>query len=507
MAEKKYVLAIDQSTQGTKGILFDAEGQLICRRDVAHEQIVNEKGWVSHDLDEIYRNTLQVVQDVVTEAGIAKEEIACLGISNQRETSAAWDRKTKEPLAKAIVWQCSRAEDICKRIENNVILDTKQEQKASGGVGEAIRQKTGMQLSPYFPAAKYAWLQENEPEVARAKQENRLCLGTIDSWLVFKLTKGEAFATDVSNASRTQLFNITDLKWDEELCGWFSVDAKTLPEVRDSNAFYGQTDFEGFFAEPVPILGVIGDSQGALYGQNCREKGLVKATYGTGSSVMMHAGDKPIVLDNGMVTSIAWGMDGKVSYVLEGNINYAGATVSWLKDNLGIITSAGETEAMAFAANPTDETYLIPAFSGLGAPYWKADAKAMLYGMSRTTGKNEIVCAALESIALQIADIVEGMQYDKGMSKSVLRVDGGATENAYLMQFQSDILQKKVEVSVCQEASAYGAALLSGEKAEIYDDKVLSDLRACQVYEPKMPESKRQEKWQGWRNAMEKVLR
>lgn len=441
MAGKKYVLAIDQGTQGTKGILFDAEGQLICRRDIAHEQIVNEKGWVSHDLDEIYRNTLQVVQDVVTEAGIAKEEIACLGISNQRETSAAWDRKTKEP------------------------------------------------------------------EVARAKQENRLCLGTIDSWLVFKLTKGEAFATDVSNASRTQLFNITDLKWDEEICGWFSVDAKTLPEVRDSNAFYGKTDFEGFFAEPIPILGVIGDSQGALYGQNCREKGLVKATYGTGSSVMMHAGDKPIVLDNGMVTSIAWGMDGKVSYVLEGNINYAGATVSWLKDNLGIITSAGETEAMAFAANPTDETYLIPAFSGLGAPYWKVDAKAMLYGMSRTTGKNEIVCAALESIAYQIADIVEGMQYDKGISKSVLRVDGGATENAYLMQFQSDILQKKVEVSACQEASAYGAALLSGEKAEIYDDKVLSDLRACQVYEPKMPESKRQEKWQGWRNAMEKVLR
>lgn len=441
MAGKKYVLAIDQSTQGTKGILFDAEGQLICRRDIAHEQIVNEKGWVSHDLDEIYRNTLQVVQDVVTEAGIAKEEIACLGISNQRETSAAWDRKT------------------------------------------------------------------NEPEVARAKQENRLCLGTIDSWLVFKLTKGEAFATDVSNASRTQLFNITDLKWDEEICGWFSVDAKTLPEVRDSNAFYGKTDFEGFFAEPIPILGVIGDSQGALYGQNCREKGLVKATYGTGSSVMMHAGDKPIVLDNGMVTSIAWGMDGKVSYVLEGNINYAGATVSWLKDNLGIITSAGETEAMAFAANPTDETYLIPAFSGLGAPYWKVDAKAMLYGMSRTTGKNEIVCAALESIAYQIADIVEGMQYDKGISKSVLRVDGGATENAYLMQFQSDILQKKVEVSACQEASAYGAALLSGEKAEIYDDKVLSDLRACQVYEPKMPESKRQEKWLGWRNAMEKVLR
>ena len=505
--KKQYVLAVDQSTQGTKGILFDAKGNLICRRDIPHEQIVNEKGWVSHDLDEIYRNTLQVVRYVVEASGIAKEEIACLGISNQRETSAAWDRLTGKPLAKAVVWQCARAEEICQRIERNVILQPQKERKTSGGVGEVVRQKTGMNLSPYFPAAKYAWLQENEPEVVEAKKNKRLALGTIDAYLVYRLTKGETFATDYSNASRTQLFNIHDLSWDAEICSWFSIDPASLPEVRDSNAFYGMTDFDGFLDKAIPICGLIGDSQGALFGQGCRETGMVKATYGTGSSVMMHAGDMPVILDNGMVTSLAWGLDGKVSYVFEGNINYAGAVITWLKDNLGLISDAGETENMACRANAADQTYLVPAFSGLGAPYWKADAAAMLYGMSRTTGKNEIVRAALESIAYQIADIVEGMRYDKDMSRSVLRVDGGATENAYLMQFQSDILQKKVEVSACQEASAYGAALLAGEKVGIYDDKVLSDLRARQVYEPKMPESKRQEKWQGWRNAMEKVLR
>ena len=505
--KKQYVLAVDQSTQGTKGILFDAKGNLICRRDIPHEQIVNEKGWVSHDLDEIYRNTLQVVRYVVEASGIAKEEIACLGISNQRETSAAWDRLTGKPLAKAVVWQCARAEEICQRIERNVILQPQKERKTSGGVGEVVRQKTGMNLSPYFPAAKYAWLQENEPEVVEAKKNKRLALGTIDAYLVYRLTKGETFATDYSNASRTQLFNIHDLSWDAEICSWFSIDPASLPEVRDSNAFYGMTDFDGFLDKAIPICGLIGDSQGALFGQGCRETGMVKATYGTGSSVMMHAGDMPVILDNGMVTSLAWGLDGKVSYVFEGNINYAGAVITWRKDNLGLISDAGETENMACRANAADQTYLVPAFSGLGAPYWKADAAAMLYGMSRTTGKNEIVRAALESIAYQIADIVEGMRYDKDMSRSVLRVDGGATENAYLMQFQSDILQKKVEVSACQEASAYGAALLAGEKVGIYDDKVLSDLRARQVYEPKMPESKRQEKWQGWRNAMEKVLR
>ena len=384
--EKKYVLAIDQSTQGTKAILFDTKGHLVCRQDLPHTQWINEKGWVSHDLTEIYQNTIQAVKNVVEASSISKEEIACIGISNQRETSAAWKKETGEPLADAIVWQCARAEEICAQIR-------------AQGVAEQIREKTGLNLSPYFPASKYAWLQEQVEAVKKAKEAGNLCLGTIDTWLLYKLTKGAVYATDYSNASRTQLFNIHTLEWDREICGWFDIDTENLPKVCDSSFSYGYTDFEGYLEQPIPITGVIGDSQGALFGQGCVEKGMVKATYGTGSSVMMNIGKKAVLSESGLVTSLAWGLHGKVSYVLEGNINYTGAVITWLKEEIGLITSPGETQELAEAANPKDQTYLVPAFSGLGAPYWKPEAKAILFGMSRTTGKREIVKAALESIA------------------------------------------------------------------------------------------------------------
>ena len=421
--EKRYVLAVDQSTQGTKAILFNQEGALISRSDLAHRQLIDEKGFISHNLDEIYKNTVQVVKNVVEKAGIDREEIACLGISNQRETSAAWSRSTAEPLAPAIVWQCARAKEICERVKKNVILDPSREQGKNGGVAEIIRQKTGMYLSAYFPAAKYAWLQENVEAVKQAKKENDLCLGTIDTWLVYKLTKGAVYATDYSNASRTQLFNIHTLQWDKEVCTWFGIDEKILPVVCDSSFCYGTTDLEGYFSKPVPIGGVIGDSQGALFGQGCLKRGMVKATYGTGSSVMMNVGTSPVCSDLGLVTSLAWGMDGKVSYVLEGNINYTGAVITWLKDEMGFIQSPKETEELALSANKNDTTYLVPAFSGLGAPYWKADAKAMIYGMSRTTGKKELVKAALESIAYQITDIVEMMRAEDGIEIKELCVE------------------------------------------------------------------------------------
>ena len=297
---KKYVLAVDQSTQGTKAMLFDEKGTAVHRSDLPHKQYINEKGWVSHDLHEIYRNTLQAVRNLIKESGVAKEEIVCLGISNQRETSAAWDRITGEPLAPAVVWQCARADEICGRVKET-------------GVSEPIREKTGLRLSPYFPAAKYAWLLENVEAVRAAEEERRLCFGTIDSWLVFKLTEGKVFATDYSNASRTQLYNIKNLNWDSEICQWFSIDRETLPEVRDSDGFYGTTDFEGLFSEPLAICGVIGDSQGALFGQGCVERGMVKATYGTGSSVMINMGNDFLLSGSGLVTSLAWGLDGKVS--------------------------------------------------------------------------------------------------------------------------------------------------------------------------------------------------
>lgn len=504
--KKKYVLAVDQSTQGTKAILFDKDSNLVCRSDLSHKQIINEKGWVSHDLSEIYENTIEVIKNVVEKAGIQKEEIACLGISNQRETSASWSRTSGEPLAPAIVWQCSRAEEVCERIKNNVIIDSSREQGISGGAAEVIRLKTGMHLSPYFPAAKFAWLLENVEAVKAAKASDDLCMGTMDTYLLFRLTKGRVYATDYSNASRTQLFNIHELSWDKEICTWFGIDAEKLPQVCDSNHQYGMTDLESYLRTPIPICGVIGDSQGALFGQGCIEKGMVKATYGTGSSVMMNVGENFVRSDLGLVTSLAWGLDGKINYVLEGNINYTGAVITWLKDDMGFISSPGETQEMAMEANPNDTTYLVPAFSGLGAPYWQPNAKAMMYGMSRTTGKKEIAKAALESIAYQITDIVEMMKAEDGIDVKELCVDGGPTGNQYLMKFQSDILGTTVSLPGCEESSALGAGLMAGLSCGMYQiETVFGGINRNQ-YIPEMAVAERQRKYLGWKEAVSKVL-
>lgn len=489
----RYVLAVDQSTQGTKAILFDSQGNVTCRCDVPHKQYINEKGWVSHNLEEIYQNTLQAVRDVVEKSGIAKEQILCLGISNQRETSAIWNRETGEPLTKAVVWQCSRAKEVCERVK-------------AQGKAEEIRQRTGMHLSPYFPASKYAWLRENTPGADKLMHDGKLCFGTIDTWLLFRLTHGKVFATDYSNASRTQLYNIYRFKWDEDICQWFGIDKKGLPQICDSSYQYGETDFEGFLQKPIPILGVIGDSQGALFGQGCIEKGMVKATYGTGSSVMMNIGEKPVLSEKGLVTSLAWGIDGKVSYVLEGNINYTGAVITWLIQDLKLVESPGETQELAFAANKLDTTYLVPAFSGLGAPYWKPDAKATISGMSRKTGKCEIVKAALESIAYQITDVIEMMKAENGSGVKELCVDGGPTGNRYLMGFQSDILGIPVTLSRCEESSAQGAAYMAGIKAGFYDKRMIFAGEKRSQYLPSMTEEEREEKYFGWKHAVGKVI-
>lgn len=490
---EKYILAVDQSTQGTKAILFDASGNVFCRCDIPHKQYIDENGWVSHDLEEIYQNTLQAVKNVVEKSQISKEQIHCLGISNQRETSAIWNRETGLPLAKAVVWQCARAKDICQRVKEQ-------------GKGEKIRQRTGMQLSPYFPASKYAWLKENVPEINRLMKEGKLCFGTIDTWLLFCLTKGKVYATDYSNASRTQLFNIHTLKWDEEICEWFGIQNDCLPDICDSNSWYGETDLEGFLDNPIPICGVIGDSQGALFAQGCIEKGAVKATYGTGSSVMMNIGDNPILSDLGLVTSIAWSLDGKVNYVFEGNINYTGAVISWLIQNLNLIEKPGETQKLAFAANEHDTTYLIPAFTGLGAPYWKTEAKAAIVGMSRMTGKCEIVKAALESIAYQITDVIEMMKTENKSSVKSLCVDGGATHNQYLMKFQSNILGIPIMLPKCEESSAQGAAYIAGLKSGFYSfDQIFSEEKQ-NSYMPHMIEKQRYEKYLGWKNAVKQVI-
>lgn len=489
---KQYIISIDQSTQGTKALLFDEGGSLIRRTDKSHEQIINEKGWVSHDPAEIYRNTIEVVRRLVDEAGIDKEKITGLGISNQRETSLAWDKESGDPIGQAIVWQCARAADICERVE-------------SQGKAELIRQKTGMNLSPYFPASKIAWILENVEGAKEKADKGQICHGTIDSWLIYKLTGGKEYKTDYSNASRTQLFNIFDLKWDEEICGLFGIDPANMAEVCDSDSEFGWTDFEGFLPKPIPIHGVLGDSHGSLFGQGCLRPGMIKSTYGTGSSIMMNIGEKPVLSTHGVVTSLAWSMGGKVNYVLEGNLNYTGAVITWLKDDLKLIQSPGETEELAREAIRDDQLYLIPAFSGLGAPYWDSHAAAAIVGMTRTTGKAEVVRAGLECIAYQITDIVKAMSEDAGVTVGELRVDGGPTRNGYLMQFQSDIVEAAVQVPDSEELSGIGPAYAAGLALGVWDEHIFEKLNRTK-YEPKMAKGERDHKYAGWKQAVARVL-
>ena len=490
---EKYVLSVDQSTQGTKAMIFDGVGNMLARSDLPHRQIINEKGWVEHDPEEIWQNTLRVIQNVVEKAGIPKESLAVMGISNQRETSVCWNRKTGKPVYNAIVWQCARGAEICAEVE-------------ARGLAERVREKTGLPLSPYFPAAKLAWIFRHVDGAREAAARGELCVGTIDSWLVWRLTGGRRHQTDYSNASRTQLFNIKDLAWDKELLEIFGIDSSCMPTVTDSDGDFGETDLDGWLASPLPIRGVLGDSHGALFGQGCLQPGMIKATYGTGSSVMMNIGEKPIFSDTGVVTSLAWKIGGRVNYVLEGNINYTGAVITWLKDDVQLIRNPGETEAMALAANPADTTCLVPAFSGLGAPYWRSEAKALLCGMTRTTGKNEIVRAALNCIALQITDIVKAMAQGDSAPVRELRVDGGPTRNAYLMQFQSDLLNIPVRIPEAEELSGIGAAYAAGLSVGLYDRDVFDRL-SRRAYTPSMSEADQEKVLQNWRDAIRMVCR
>ena len=488
----KYLIGIDQSTQGTKALLFDQEGNLIKRTDKAHRQIINEKGWVSHDPEEIYRNTLEAVRNLVQESGIPAGDVVGVGISNQRETSLAWDRSTGDPLGQAIVWQCARAVDICERVER-------------AGQAEAVRSRTGINLSPYFPASKIAWILENVEGAKEKADSGNICHGTIDTWLIYKLTGGKEYKTDYSNASRTQLFNIFELKWDQEICELFGINPDNMAEVCDSDSCFGETDFNGFLPHPVPIHGVLGDSHGALFGQGCLKPGMTKSTYGTGSSIMMNIGEKPVLSTHGVVTSLAWSMNGKVNYVLEGNLNYTGAVITWLKDDMKLISSHGETQKLAEEASKDDKTYLVPAFSGLGAPYWDSRATAAVVGMTRTTKKPELVKAAVECIAYQITDIVNAMSEDAGVKVEELRVDGGPTRNSYLMQFQSDMTRAAVQVPDAEELSGMGPAFAAGIALGLWDENIFNKLNRTK-YEPEMNEKEAEQKYLGWKKAVERVL-
>ena len=485
---KRYILAIDQSTQGTKGILFDQQGVFVARADRSHRQFVDEKGWVEHDPEEILTNTLAVARDVVQKAGIGKEEIAALGISNQRETVMAWDRSTGKPLYRAIVWQCARAKEICEGM---------QDQK------DLVKSRTGLNLSPYFSAAKLTWIMQNVPEAGRQADKGCLCCGTMDSWLVYQLSTDHAFKTDYSNASRTMLFNINDLAWDKEILAELGIPACMLPKPMPSSCVYGMAD-PAFFGGAIPVSGAAGDQQAALFGQTCFTAGEAKNTYGTGCFLLMNTGERPVFSSNGLLTTIAWGVDGKVNYALEGSIFVAGAAIQWLRDEMRLIDSASDSEYMAKKVKDTHGCYVVPAFTGLGAPHWDQYARGTVVGITRGVNKYHIIRATLESLAYQVNDVLQAMRADSGIALNSLKVDGGASANDFLMQTQADIINAPVNRPSCVETTAMGAAYLAGLAVGYWHSKedVIKNWAIDQTFRPSISEEERGEKIKGWEKAV-----
>ena len=487
---ERYVLGIDQSTQGTKALLFDTAGKLLCRSDLPHRQIIDERGWVEHDLNEIYANTVQVVKDLVEKAGIDKSQLAVLGISNQRETAACWNKKTGEPVYNAIVWQCARGAAICEEIER-------------AGYAPIIKARTGLQLSPYFSAAKLAWIFQNVEGVKELAEAGEIACGTIDSWLVYRLTKGKNFQTDYSNASRTMLFDIHKLQWDREILERFDIPEEMLPAVRPSSFIYGRT--QGcIIGDGIPIAGAAGDQQTALFGQCCFEPGDAKNTYGTGCFLLMNTGEMPVSSKNGLVTTIAWGIDGKVVYALEGSIFVAGASIQWLRDEMKFIDSSTDSEYMARKVKDTNGCYVVPAFTGLGAPYWDQYARGTIVGLTRGVNKYHVIRATLESMAFQVNDVLEAMKADSGINLTSLKVDGGASANNLLMQMQADISNAPVNRPVCVETTAMGAAYLAGLAVGYWEsmDDIKSNWSIDRVFEPEIAADLREKKLKMWKKAM-----
>jgi glycerol kinase len=492
---KDFILAVDQSTSGTKVLVVDRKGDILARCAKEHKQYYPSPGWVEHDPIEIYENVKGLLKSVVDRDEIFRQNIKALAITNQRETALVWDKNTGIPVYNAIVWQCRRTSEICDEIKNN-------------GFESIIKEKTGLMVDPYFSATKVKWILDNVEGAKEKAQKGELLFGNIDAWLIWKLTEGKVHATDYTNASRTLLFNIKTLDWDRELLDIFGIPESMLPEVKYSNDIFGNTSAGEIFETPIPISGIIGDSQGALFGQQCFEEGLAKATYGTGSSLLMKIGDKYIESKNGLVTAIAWGINGKVEYALEGIIHCSGDTLKWVKDNLGLFQNFSQVEQMINSVPDNQGVYVIPAFSGLGIPYWDTYARAAIIGMSRGSNKSHILRAAVESMAYQIRDAVEVIQCESGLSLKELRVDGGPTDNNFLMQFQADMLGAKVAKSAVAELSSMGSVYLAGLGVGIWQS--MEDIKALrktsEIFTPKMEEEARERYYSGWKNAVKRVL-
>ena len=489
---EQYIMSIDQGTTSSRAILFDEEGQIQGVAQREFKQYFPKSGWVEHDANEIWTSVLAVMAEVINENEIDPEQIKGIGITNQRETTVIWDKKTGRPIYHAIVWQSRQTQHICNELKEQ-------------GHEKTFRNKTGLLLDPYFSGTKVRWILDNV-KGAREKAENGdLLFGTIDTWLVWKLSGGEAHITDYSNASRTLMYNIHELKWDDELLELLDIPKAILPEVKESSEVYAHTKDYHFFGQEVPIAGIAGDQQAALFGQACFERGDVKNTYGTGGFMLMNTGEEPVTSESGLLTTIAYGLDGKVNYALEGSIFVSGSAIQWLRDGLRIINSAPQTENYATRVNSTDNVYFVPAFVGLGTPYWDSEARGAIFGLTRGTEKEHFIRATLESLCYQTRDVMEAMSKDSGIEVNNLRVDGGAVKNNFIMQFQADIVDTSVERPEVQETTALGAAYLAGLAVDFWEDKkdIADRWKLETEFNPEMSEETRTKLYKGWKKAVE----
>lgn len=491
----KYTLAIDQSTSATKLMLFDEQEQLFDRVSVEHTQRYPQVGWVEHDPEEIIQNIYQAASTLIKQSGVSVKDILSVALTNQRETVVVWNAKTGHSIYPAVVWQCQRGADICAKLR-------------AEGYTEMVQEKTGLLIDPYFSASGVQWILEKVPGARAMADAGELRMGTMDAWMIWQLTDGKVHACDRTNASRTMLYNIKTLEWDDDLLKLFGIPRSMMPQVKCCDEVFGKTTMHGLFAEAIPIAGVLGDSHGALVGQACFKAGMGKATYGTGSSVMVNIGDKPTKAPDGLVTSVGFAAMGKTYYAFEGNIHCTGATIKWLEDDLQLLKSSQESETLATSVPDNGGVYFVPAFAGLGAPWWSSEAKALICGMSRGTQKAHIVRAALEAIAYQVKDLVDLMTEKAGISLTELRVDGGPAKNKFLMQFQADMLHTAVNVSPIAEASALGAVLMNALAMGRYAS--LEEISALRKGEnlifSDICEEKRTALYTAWQQAVKRTL-
>ncbi|MDT0192187.1 glycerol kinase GlpK [Exiguobacterium sp. PBE] len=493
--EKRYILALDQGTTSSRAIIFDHDGKIVTVAQREFKQYFPKPGWVEHNANEIWGSVLAVMAEAFGSADIDPNEIAGIGITNQRETAVVWEKETGRPVYNAVVWQSRQTADICEELK-------------AAGHSDMVRDKTGLLIDAYFSGTKVKWILDNV-EGAREKAENgELLFGTIDTWLIWKLSGGKAHVTDYSNASRTLMYNIYEQKWDDELLDILTVPKSMLPEVKPSSEVYANTIPYHFFGFEVPIAGAAGDQQAALFGQTCFEKGEAKNTYGTGCFMLMNTGEEAVKSDHGLLTTIAWGYNGKVEYALEGSIFVAGSAIQWLRDGLRMLKSAKDSEQYATRIESTDGVYVVPAFVGLGAPYWNSDVRGAIFGLTRGTEKEQMVRATIESLAYQTRDVLTSMESDSGINLKTLRVDGGAVSNNFLMQFQSDILNVPVERPEVSETTALGAAYLAGLAVGFWKDQaeVKEQWKLDKKFDPNMDESHREALYKGWQHAVEATM-